>query len=120
MNPVLHARARQLRREQTDAERLLWSRVRDRRLLGLKFRRQYPVGPYLADFCCIEQRLIVELDGGQHVEQVLRDAARTAVLARYGYRVLRFWDHEVLMATEAVLERIVDAVGKAPHENTEC
>ena len=75
--------ARGLRRRQTDAERRLWARLRDRRLLGVKFARQVPIGPYVVDFCCREQKLIVELDGGQHAAQADYDAGRTAFLRRW-------------------------------------
>mgnify|MGYP000695755932 CR=1 FL=1 len=90
------SRSRELRRNQTDAEKLLWQRLRNRQLLGFKFRRQVPVGPYITDFLCIEAKLIVELDGGQHAEQLARDAKRTAYLEGSGYRVIRFWNNDVI------------------------
>src|SRR5688572_30542547 len=99
--------ARKLRRNQTDAERTLWFRLRDRRLRGLKFRRQVPIGGYIVDFCCEYTRLIIELDGGQHVEQSKEDAERTSALEAMGYLVLRFWNNDVLLNTEGVLESIV-------------
>jgi very-short-patch-repair endonuclease len=101
-------RARALRKSQTDAETLLWSKLRSRQLLGLKFRRQHPIGKYFADFACIEIGLIVELDGGQHGEDaaVAYDRARSDELAAMGYQVLRFWDNDVLTQTDAVLEKI--------------
>ena len=99
-------RARQLRRRQTDAERLLWSKLRSRQLEGRKVRRQYVIGSYIVDFVFLEDRLVVELDGGQHAEQVDRDARRTAWLEMKGFRVLRFWNHEVLANLEGVLEVI--------------
>ena len=108
--------ARRLRREQTDAERKLWSKLRDRRLCGAKFRRQHPIGSFVADFCCIETKLIIELDGGQHVENADADDERTSYLAGQGYRVLRFWDHEVLKDVNAVIEVIVQA-SRRPHPN---
>jgi len=92
--------ARGLRRRQTDAERRLWARLRDRRLLGAKFARQVPLGPYIVDFCCCEQKVIVELDGGQHAARADYAAARTSCLEGLGYRVLRFWDNEALGNTE--------------------
>ena len=104
--------ARGLRRRQTDAERRLWFRLRDRRLFGVKFSRQVPIGPYVADFCCREQRLVVELDGGQHALSAADDASRSEDLARLGYRVLRFWNHDVLGNTEGVLEAIARALGR--------
>jgi very-short-patch-repair endonuclease len=105
--------ARGLRRRQTDAERRLWARLRDRRLLGVKFARQVPIGPYIVDFCCREQRLIVELDGGQHATRTDYDAGRTALLEGLGYRVLRFWDNEALRNTDGVLQRIAQALSSA-------
>jgi very-short-patch-repair endonuclease len=85
--------------------------LRDRRLLGVKFSRQVPIGPYVVDFCCREQRLIIELDGGQHASAVADDAGRTAHLERLGYRILRFWNHDALGNTEGVLETIARALG---------
>jgi len=102
--------ARGLRRRQTDAERRLWARLRDRRLLGVKFTRQMPIGPYVVDFCCRERKLIVELDGGQHSTQADYDFGRTAFLQALGYRVLRFWDNDALGNTDGVLQRIVEAL----------
>ena len=106
MDEHLRQRARVLRMQQADAERRLWYLLRGHRFLGLKFRRQVPMGAYIADFVCHERRLIVELDGGQHSEQIDYDTARTAWLGEQGYRVLRFWNHDVLQREEAVLEQI--------------
>ena len=105
-------RARALRREATDAERLLWSLLRNRQFLGLKFRRQHPLRGYVLDFYCHEAKLGIELDGGQHAEpeQAARDAQRTRDLEEHGIRVVRFWNHEVLKETRAVLEAIMSAV----------
>ena len=94
----------------TDAEAELWSRLRDGRLLGTKFRRQVPIGPFIADFCCRNPKLVVELDGGQHADRAAHDASRTRVIAEYGYTVLRFWDDDVLKDTESVLEAIAREV----------
>jgi len=88
--------------------------LRDRRLQGIKFRRQRPVGRYVADFCCLEVKLILELDGGQHALQVEADQARTRYLEREGFRVLRFWDNDVASNIDGVLERIAEAVAR-PH-----
>ena len=112
--PIARQRARQLRRDQTDAEQALWARLRDRQLFGAKFRRQHPIGPFVADFCCPQRKLIVELDGGQHAARVAADQKRARFLQEQGYRVLRFWNHDVLGNTEAVLERIVEALSY-PH-----
>jgi very-short-patch-repair endonuclease len=107
-------RARRLRREQTDAESKLWARLRDRQLCNAKFRRQHAIGPFIADFCAVEHGLVIELDGGQHATQSQADQRRSTYLERSGYRVLRFWDNEVLMNMEAVLERIFQVLND-PH-----
>ena len=104
--PILRVRARTLRRDETDAEAIVWWQVRNRQLNGFKFRRQVPIGPYIADFVCQERQIIVELDGSQHADS-LRDAIRDRYLERLGYRVLRFWNHEVFEDTDAVLEHVV-------------
>ncbi|MFI5374292.1 MAG: endonuclease domain-containing protein [Candidatus Rokuibacteriota bacterium] len=106
--------ARGLRRRQTDAERHLWARLRDRRLLGAKFARQVPIGPYVVDFCCREMKVIVELDGGQHAVQTRSDAERTALLEALGYRVLRFWNNDALGSTDGVLQRVAEALTARP------
>jgi very-short-patch-repair endonuclease len=103
-------RARRLRRDQTEAERKLWAQLRDRRLQTAKFRRQHPIGPFITDFCCPEHHLVLEVDGGQHVIREEEDRKRTEFLIQWGYRVLRFWDHEVLQAIEAVLQWIAQAL----------
>ncbi|MDR3499005.1 MAG: endonuclease domain-containing protein [Parvibaculum sp.] len=103
--------ARSLRRNQTDAERRLWSRLRNRGLSGFKFKRQIPIGPYIVDFLCEEAMLVVELDGGQHDERADRDALRTRYLEAQGYRVIRFWNNEALANTEGMLAMILGALG---------
>lgn len=100
--------ARKLRGDMTDAERKLWQYFRAARFDGVKFRRQHPVPPYIADFCCVSARLIIELDGAQHCEKV--DAARTRYLESQGWYILRFWDNDVLVETEAVLDAIWNAI----------
>jgi very-short-patch-repair endonuclease len=105
--PMLRERARQLRRDQTDVEGKLWSRLRARQLSDAKFRRQYPIGAFIADFCCYERRLVIELDGGHHTEHVDADQSRTDFFVSQGYRVLRFWNNEVIENIDGVLERIV-------------
>ena len=99
-------RARALRKRMTDAERLLWRHLRNRELGGWKFRRQYPVGPFIVDFICVEKNVVIEVDGGQHAENEALDLQRSAYLNKMGYRVLRFWNNEVLQETEAVLTAI--------------
>jgi very-short-patch-repair endonuclease len=100
-------KARDLRHNATDAERCLWQHLRGRRLNGLKFRRQYPIAGYVADFACVEAKLVIELDGGQHLEQAECDTNRTRKMQVNGYRVLRFWNDDVLLRTEAVLDEIL-------------
>jgi adenine-specific DNA-methyltransferase len=114
----VRVRARSLRETPTDAESLLWYHLRDRRLSNYKFRRQRPIGPYFADFACLEAKLIVELDGGQHVEAAAYDENRSRFMEAQGYRVLRFWNNEVLTQTDAVRERILRALQEDnPHPN---
>ncbi len=95
--------ARKLRGNSTDAEKLLWSRIRSRQL-GVKFVRQFPIGPHVVDFACRSAHLVIELDGGQHSEEV--DAPRTATIETHGYRVIRFWNNEVIEQLEGVLAAI--------------
>ena len=109
--------ARQLRRESTDAERLLWRHLRGRCLAGFKFRRQEPVGRYVPDFMCYEGRLIVELDGGQHLDNLAYDEGRDAWLAKQGFRILRFPDNYALNNIDGVLQRIWQALGKGQSKN---
>ena len=106
--PELLIFARQLRKEQTDAEMLFWRLLRGRRLCGFKFRRQYPACGYILDFYCHDARLAVELDGGGHdvEEQRLYDAERTRILEAAGIRVVRFWNNDVLNSLEVVLEEL--------------
>jgi very-short-patch-repair endonuclease len=105
--------ARALRRNQTDAERTMWLLLRDRRLGGAKFRRQLPIGTYVADFVSIEHRLIVELDGGQHADSAF-DVRRDAFLAANGWRVLRFCNNDTMRNRAGVLETIQQAVALTP------
>lgn len=95
--------AKKLRKNITDAEQLLWQCLRDRRLGGYKFRRQHPIGAVIVDFVCLEKKLIIEVDGGQHGKQLEADAKRSDYLREKGYRVLRFWNNGVLQETESVL-----------------
>src|SRR5690348_13682918 len=99
--------ARGLRQASTEAEQLLWYRMRGGRLNGLKFRRQHPIPPYIVDFYCEARKLVMELDGSQHGEAV--DQVRTRFLESHGLKVLRYWDNDVLRRTEAVLEAILGA-----------
>lgn len=90
----------------SDAEQVLWHHLRCRQILGLKFRRQHPFGDYILDFVCLENRLVIEVDGGQHGEQAEDDDNRTQKLQEAGFRVLRFWNNEVLKDIESVKEKI--------------
>jgi very-short-patch-repair endonuclease len=107
-------RGRELRARMTDVEVHLWMRLRRNQIGGHYFRRQVPIGPYIADFVCVKARLIIEVDGGQHPAAVRRDELRTAWLQSQGYRVLRFWDNDVLQRTDSVLESIRVALLEAP------
>jgi len=104
--------ARELRRTQTDAERHLWARLRNRRLHGLKFRRQFPVGSFFADFLCLDRRLIIEVDGRQHAESQAEDLDRTHFLAEQGFKVIRFWNNDVLKKTDSVCKEILNEANK--------
>jgi very-short-patch-repair endonuclease len=106
--------ARRLRKDATDAERKLWSALRDKQLEGFKFRRQVPIGDFVADFVCLSQRLIIEVDGGQHDTEREKDAARTAWLRARGYRVIRFWNNDVLGNLEGVVQMIRTALHDHP------
>ena len=102
--------ARHLRRNQTDAERTLWFRLRDRRLRGWKFRRQFPIDRFTVDFFCADAHLIIGLDGGQYAIRSVTDAQRTKILEAMGYLVLRYWNNEVMQNTDGVLEDIYAAL----------
>jgi len=93
---------------------MLWRHLRNRLLDGYRFRRQAPLGRYVVDFVCMDARLVIELDGGQHAEQLQEDQQRTEYLGRGGFRVLRFWNDDALMRTEQVLEQILQALRQAP------
>ena len=101
-----HQTAQKLRRQQTPAEQVLWRHLRGRRLCNIKFRRQFPIGPYFADFCSIERGVIVEIDGCQHADQSEDDKVRRTYLISRGYRVLRFWNDQVLASADEVLAEI--------------
>ena len=98
--------ARELRRNQTDAERRLWQALRMHQVVGIRFRRQHAIGHYIVDFCCLKPKLIIEVDGGHHQQQKEYDDERTAFLASKGFRVLRFWNHEVMNDLDAVVREI--------------
>jgi very-short-patch-repair endonuclease len=102
--------ARNLRSEPTAAERKMWSRLRNRRFLDLKFKRQFPIDRFVVDFVCLDAKLIIEVDGGQHGDRVASDANRTEVLESLGYLVLRFWNNDVFTNIDGVLELIAFTV----------
>lgn len=100
--------AKHLRKNETDAERLIWSKLRAGQVNNLKFRRQQPIGPYIVDFACLDKKLIVEIDGGQHNEDTV-DKERDSWLTRDGYLILRFWNNDVFQNTNGVMETIREA-----------
>ena len=109
----LTSRSRALRKNSTDAERKLWSVLRSRQLNGFKFRKQVEIDGYIVDFLCPAKRLIIEVDGGQHTAE--RDARRTAYLERQGFRVIRFWNNDVLENLDGVWTTIEEALTTPPH-----
>jgi very-short-patch-repair endonuclease len=113
MKPSI-AKARELRKHSTDAERFLWQHLRLRQINGDRFRRQRPVGPYILDFVRLEKRIAIEVDGGQHNELVSRDQARDAWLKKQGFVVLRFWNHEVFNEISSVKEVIWKMLKETP------
>ncbi|HTO60815.1 MAG TPA: DUF559 domain-containing protein [Bradyrhizobium sp.] len=100
-------RARALRRQMTDADKLMWSKLRGRRFDRVKFKRQKPIAGYIVDFVALDLKLIIEIDGGQHAGRATADAARTRALEEAGYHVVRFWNHDVLGNIEGVLEALI-------------
>jgi adenine-specific DNA-methyltransferase len=110
MGGMSAAKARELRNQSTDAERRLWQKLKRRQIAGIKFRRQQPIGPYIVDFACLECRVVVEVDGGQHSERIQEDEQRSQWLEAQGFRVLRFWNNDVLANTEVVAQAVFDAL----------
>ena len=108
---ISRARARSLRKSSTAAELRMWHLLRNRTLQHFKFRRQHPIGDYIMDFICLEKKLVIEIDGGQHVERAQYDGARTAALEAVGCRVLRFWNNDVLTKSDSVLQVIYKELG---------
>lgn len=108
------ANARSLRSNMTDVERILWRAIRGRQLDGYRFRRQHPIGPYIADFVCLEKKCVIELDGGQHQNQTIYDENRTMFLQGQGWQVLRFWNNDVLNQFEGVISAVVATLATLP------
>ena len=106
---MANRKARQLRTDMTDAERRLWSVLRARRLEGYKFWRQHPLGSFILDFACVEHRLVVEADGGQHADSAY-DRRRTVWLESHGWRVIRFWNNDILTNPDGAAETILQAL----------
>jgi len=117
-DPVAQYRSRTLRNHATDAERHLWQHLRRRQLGGHRFRRQVPIFGYIADFACLDAKLVIELDGGQHQEHRSYDERRDRRIEARGFRVLRFWDNQVFQETSAVPDIILHALdSNSPHPN---
>ena len=111
-------RARVLRKQATDAERYFWQYLRRRQFAGFRFRRQVPISGYIADFACLELKLIIELDGSQHQQRHRYDERRDSQLQAQGFRVLRFWDNQVFQETQAVLDAVLHVLqSRCPHPN---
>ena len=108
------SKVRELRKHLTETERALWKHLRLRQFSGYKFRRQQPIGKYIVDFACLEKRLIIEIDGGQHSEQTAYDLERDTWLESQGFSVLRFWNNQILKEMEAVKEIILDTLTRQP------
>jgi very-short-patch-repair endonuclease len=107
-------RARELRRDASKAEKICWELLRDRRMNGVKFRRQYSIGPYFSDFASAERKLVIEIDGEHHAYQIEADARRTAFMESKGWRVLRFWANEVVANREGIWAATDAALGASP------
>jgi primosomal protein N' (replication factor Y) len=112
-NALSQRRATELRQRLTDAEQELWRRLRRRQIRGLRFRRQTPIGPYITDFVCLEVKLAIEVDGSQHADSH-HDVIRDEYFRKNGYEVLRYWSHDVLRETDAVVESIYQAIKTPP------
>ena len=106
--------ARSLRATMTDAERNLWHSIRKNQL-GVRFRRQHPIEKFTVDFACLDQKVVLEIDGGQHANESVRDESRTRILEAHGFKVLRFWNNEVLQNLEGVLQMITQELASHPH-----
>jgi very-short-patch-repair endonuclease len=115
--PKGYEHARALRKEPTPAERKLWTRLRNRQLNGVKFRRQHAIGIYIPDFCAIKEKLIIELDGSQHLEQAEYDEERTNYFKSLGYKVIRIWNNQIMNDMPGVILAIMDALDPHPRRS---
>ncbi|MBS0538282.1 MAG: endonuclease domain-containing protein [Proteobacteria bacterium] len=109
------ARARELRRDGSKAEKICWELLRNRRIEGVKFRRQHPIGPFFADFACISRKLVIEIDGEHHAFQAEADERRTKAMERDGWRVVRFWANQVVADRESIWREIEQVLLQPPH-----
>lgn len=114
IKPEHSENARLLRSDMTIAEHKLWQAISGKQIEDCRFRRQHPIGPYIADFACTDKSLVIELDGGQHQEQVAYDERRTKFLQMHGWRVLRFWNNDVLNNLDGVLAKVIEVLTAAP------
>jgi very-short-patch-repair endonuclease len=112
--PKVKTRVRQLRKDSTGPERRLWAAIRGSQLAGLKFRRQHPIGPFVVDFCCLEETLVIELDGKSHIDMAEEDRQRQEYIEGQGFRVIRFDNDEVLQNIDGVVMAILKACGRNP------
>lgn len=112
----IHAKARELRKNSTDTEKLFWRHLRNRQLNGYKFKRQVPIGRYIVDFVCTSLRLIIELDGGQHADQIAYDQKRSDFLESKDFKVIRFWNNDVLQNIDGVLSALTLALSQRERE----
>jgi very-short-patch-repair endonuclease len=120
LHGTLLKRSRQMRKDSTPAEIRLWSHLRMKNVDGARFRRQYPIEGFIVDFCCLKDHLIVEVDGSQHAESVTYDDERTRLLERQGFRVLRFWNGDVMQNVDAMVEVIFEALRAGPGSTPTC
>ena len=111
------ARSRELRLNATPAERALWEQLSARKVAGVRFNRQFPIGPFICDFVSRTAKLVIEVDGGQHAVDVAKDEARTAYLEERGYRVIRFWNNDVLDRIDGVVSEIERVLANMPSPN---
>jgi very-short-patch-repair endonuclease len=114
IKPQLTTHARSLRGDMTEAEKKLWQAIRSNQIENCRFRRQHPIDPYIADFACIDKRVVIELDGGQHQDQETYDERRTEHMQAQGWKVVRFWNNDVLNNLDGVLTRIVEILTAEP------